>query len=300
MSHPLIKKVAIVGGTHGNEITGVFLVRKYEQYPNLIRCDSFETLTLLANPKAIEAGRRYIDVDLNRCFKLQDLQNPKLINYEQLLAKQVALTVGQSKIDLIIDLHSTTSNMGLTVILHNNHPYLLGLAAYLSTINPLVKVLQYPPNQDHSYLRSLCELGFAIEVGPVAQGTLNAELFLQTEALISSILDFIELCNQGKTPKIPQVFTLYKQVKAVDYPRDEQQRIQAMIHPQLQFKDYEILHPGDPLFLGFDGKGIDYQGESSIFPIFINEAAYYEKHIAMSLAIKQQVNLEDLQLLSKH
>lgn len=300
MSHPLIKKVAIVGGTHGNEITGVFLVRKYEQYPNLIRRDSFETLTLLANLKAIEAGQRYIDADLNRCFKAQDLQNPKLINYEQLLAKQLAFTIGQSKINLIIDLHSTTSNMGLTVILHNNHPYLLGLAAYLSAINPLVKVLQYPPNQDHSYLRSLCELGFAIEVGPVAQGTLNAELFLQTEALISSILDFIELCNQGLTPEIPQILTRYKQVKTVDYPRDEQQRIQAMIHPQLQFKDYEILHTGDALFLGFDGKGIDYQGESSIFPIFINEAAYYEKNIAMSLAIKQQVNLEDLQLLSKH
>ncbi|QLE53753.1 aspartoacylase (plasmid) [Nostoc sp. C057] len=291
MSHPLIKKVAIVGGTHGNEITGVFLVRKYEQYPNLIRRDSFETLTLLANLKAIEAGRRYIDADLNRCFQAQDLQNPKLINYEQLLAKQLAFTIGQSKINLIIDLHSTTSNMGLTIILHNNHPYLLGLAAYLSAINPLVKVLQYPPNQDHSYLRSLCELGFAIEVGPVAQGTLNAELFLPTEALISSILDFIELCNQGVTPEIPQFLTRYKQVKTVDYPRDEQQRIQAMIHPQLQFKDYEILHPGDPLFLGFDGEVIDYQGESSIFPIFINEAAYYEKHIAMSLAIKQEVTL---------
>ncbi|MBE9002507.1 aspartoacylase [Nostoc sp. LEGE 12447] len=291
MSHPLIKKVAIVGGTHGNEITGVFLVRKYEQYPNLIRRDSFEILTLLANPKAIEEGRRYIDADLNRCFKAQDLQNPKLINYEQLLAKQLAFTIGQSKINLIIDLHSTTSNMGLTVILHNNHPYLLGLAAYLSTINPLVKVLQYPPNQDHSYLRSLCELGFAIEVGPVAQGTLNAELFLQTEALISSILDFIELCNQAITPEIPKTFTLYQQVKAVDYPRDELQQIRAMIYPQLQFKDYEILHTGDPLFLGFDGEVIDYQGESSIFPIFINEAAYYEKHIAMSLAIKQEVTL---------
>ncbi|MFW9259669.1 aspartoacylase [Nostoc sp. CALU 546] len=154
-----------------------------------------------------------------------------------------------------------------------------------------VKILQYPPNQDHPYLRSVCELGFAIEVGPVAQGTLNAELFLQTEALISSILDFIELCNQAITPEIPKTFTLYQQVKAVDYPRDELQQIRAMIYPQIQFKDYEILHTGDPLFLGFDGEVIDYQGESSIFPIFINEAAYYEKHIAMSLAIKQEVTL---------
>lgn len=291
MSHSPIKNVALVGGTHGNELTGIFLVKKYEQDSHLIRRDSFELLTLLANPQAIEVGRRYIDTDLNRCFQPQDLQNPKLISYEQLLAKQIAFTIRQSKIDLIIDLHSTTSNMGLTMIFHNNHPYLLDLAAYLSGINPLVKVLQYPPNQDHSYLRSLCELGFAIEVGPVAQGILNAELFLQTEDLISSILNFVELSNQGITPKVPKTFTQYQQVKSVDYPRDKQQRIRAMIHPQLQFKDYEILHPGDPLFLSFDGEDILYEGESSMFPIFINEAAYYEKHIAMSLAIKQQVTL---------
>ncbi|MBO3460428.1 aspartoacylase [Aetokthonos hydrillicola Thurmond2011] len=173
---------------------------------------------------------------------------------------------------------------------------LWGLAAYLSGINPLVKVLQYPLNQEHSYLRSLYELSFAIEVGPVAQGTIDAELFLQTEALISSILNFVELYNQGRIPEISKTFTLYQQVKSVDYPRDEQQRIRAMIHPQLQFKDYNILHYGDPLFLSFDGEEILYQGESPMFPIFINEAAYYEKQIAMSLAIKQQVNLKDLLL----
>jgi aspartoacylase len=148
MSHLSIEKVAIVGGTHGNELIGAFQVRKFEQFPQLIQRSNFETLTLLANSKAIEAGRRYIDTDLNRCFNTQDLQNPKLVNYEQLLAKKIALTIQQEKIDLIIDLHTTTSNMGLTVILPNNHPYLLRLAAYLTAINPLVKVLGYPPSQE--------------------------------------------------------------------------------------------------------------------------------------------------------
>jgi aspartoacylase len=136
-------------------------------------------------------------------------------------------------------------------------------------------------------------LGLAIEVGPVAQGTLHAELFQQSEALLGSILDFIELCNQGETPEIPEIFTLYQQVKTIDYPRDEQERIRAMIHPQLQARDYELLHPGDPLFLGFDGEAISYQGESTIAPVFINEAAYYEKGCALSLAIQQQVTLSD-------
>ncbi|MGB3208707.1 MAG: aspartoacylase [Crinalium sp.] len=140
----------------------------------------------------------------------------------------------------------------------------------------------------------------AIEVGPVAQGTLNAELFLQTEALISSILDFIEFCNQGKTPEFPKTFIRYQQVKAVDYPRNEQQQIRAMIHPQLQFKDYQPLNTGDPIFLTFEGKTITYEGQSTVYPVFINEAAYYEKGIAMYLAQKEQVffNAENFTLVS--
>ena len=288
MSDLPIERVAIVGGTHGNELIGVFQIRKFEQLPYLVQRSNFETLTLVSNPKAIEAGRRYIDTDLNRCFDPQDLQNPNLVNYEQLLAKKIAHTIQQEKIDLIIDLHTTTSNMGLTVILPSNHPYLLRLAAYLTTINSLVKVLGYPPEQDLPYLISLSKLGLAIEVGPVAQGTLHAELFRQSEALIGAILDFIELCNQGEIPELPETFSLYEQVKILDYPRDDQQQIRAMVHPQLQAKDYKLLYPGDPLFLGFDGEVIFYQGESTITPVFINEAAYYEKGCALGLAVQQQ------------
>ncbi|MBC7825362.1 MAG: succinylglutamate desuccinylase/aspartoacylase family protein, partial [Candidatus Parcubacteria bacterium] len=33
----LIKRVAIVGGTHGNEFTGAYLIKKFEQYPELVQ-----------------------------------------------------------------------------------------------------------------------------------------------------------------------------------------------------------------------------------------------------------------------
>jgi succinylglutamate desuccinylase len=291
MFHSPIKNVALVGGTHGNELTGIFLVKKYEQNYHLIRRDSFEILTLLANTQAIAAGTRYIDTDLNRCFKPQDLQNPQLINYEQLLAKQIAYTISQSKIDLIIDLHSTTSNMGLTVILHNHHPYLLNLAAYLNKINPLVKVLQYPLNQDHPYLRNLCKLGFAIEVGAVAQGVLEADIFEQTEALIVNILDYLEQCNREEIVSVCNKFTIYCQIGKIDYPRNESGELQGMIHPQLQFQDYQPLAPGEPIFLTFDGQTITYEGESTVYPVFINEAAYYEKNIAFCLTQKHQITI---------
>jgi succinylglutamate desuccinylase len=31
-----VKRVAIVGGTHSNEWTGIYLVKKFQQYPELI------------------------------------------------------------------------------------------------------------------------------------------------------------------------------------------------------------------------------------------------------------------------
>ena len=288
-----ISRVALVGGTHGNEFTGVYLIKKFEQFPELIQRSSFDAFTLLGNPQAFEAGRRYIDKDLNRCFNPQELQDSSLSGYETKRAKEIYQILnppGKHQADFLIDLHSTTTNMGLTIILGNPHPLNLQLAAYLSSLNPLVRVCMSTQSpQKDIYLRSLCELGFVIEVGPVAQGVLNADFFQKTEELIYAILDYLEEYNQGKTQQSDRTLTLYQFLRDIDYPRNEQGEIQAMIHPQLQGKDYEPLHPGDPMFLTFDNHAIAYEGESTVYPIFINEAAYYEKGIAMCLTEKHHL-----------
>ncbi len=280
-----VKRVALFGGTHGGELTGVFLVKKFQQSPHLIQRDGIETISLIANEKAVEMGTRYIDTDLNRAFNPQDLENPQLTNYEQLLAKKIARRIEQEKIDLIIDLHSTTANMGLTVILDSNHPYLLKLAGSITQINSKVKVLQHNLNKQSSYLIGLTELGITIEVGAVANGVLDAKLFQETENLVYAILDYLETDNKGQALSTSPSFTYYSAIGTVDYPRNEQGVIQAMIHPQLQFQDYQPLHPGNPIFITFDGEEIFYQGDETVYPVFINEAAYYEKGTAMCLTV---------------
>lgn len=290
-----IHQVAIVGGIHGNELTGIYLVKKFEQFPQLIQRSNFETFTLLGNPQAFEVGRRYIDKDLNRCFYRQNLQDSTLSSYEERRAKTIYQQLkppNKAPVDLIIDLHSTTANMGLTLILGNTHPFNLQLAAYLSSINPWIRVYngtQY--GQESAVLRSLCELSFSIEIGPVAQGVLDADFFKKTEELIYAILDYLEAYNQGKAPRRNSVLTLYQYVGTIDYPRNENGEIQAMIHPQVQGKDYEALNPGEPIFLTFDNQVIAYEGKSTVYPIFINEAAYYEKGIAMCLTEKYQLTV---------
>ncbi|MCL2931568.1 MAG: aspartoacylase [Trichodesmium sp. MAG_R03] len=290
-----INKLAIVGGTHGNEFTGIYLIKKFEKFPDLINRKNFETKTLLANPQGFELVKRYIDTDLNRCFKMEDLDNNTNLNYEENRAKfinQILGPKGNPKFDFILDLHTTTANMGLTIILVNYYPFNLKIAAYLSSVEPNVKVYScFNPERENSFINSICEGGFAIEVGPIAQGILQADLFYKTEKLVQISLDFIEHFNEGKLHHINRDLVIYKHLKFVDYPKTEDGEIVAMIHPQLQGRDYQKLSPGEPMFLTFDNQTISYQEESPVWPVFINEAAYYEKGIAMCLTKQEKITV---------
>ncbi|WP_341531946.1 aspartoacylase (plasmid) [Nostoc sp. UHCC 0302] len=293
----LIKFVMIIGGIHGNELIGVYLIKLFEKVPHLIQRPSFESSTLLANPKAVAECRRHIEKDLNRSFNREDLNDPTLSTFEDKLAKQIYKNLksqNQSQISMFVDLHSTTANMGLTLILVKLHPWLLQLAVYLSSINPEVRVIYIPSNAANNVLISQCELGFAIEVGPVPQGVLDAVLFQKTKEIVYAILDYLQAFNQGLTQSNTNTLTLYEYVGTVDYPRNEHGEIQAMIHPQLQSRDFAPLNPGEPIFLAFDEEIITYKGASTIYPIFINEAAYYEQGTAMCLTNKRQIVVEAL------
>jgi aspartoacylase len=294
-STPPIQRVAIVGGTHGNELTGAYLIKKFEQHPALVQRSSFATTTLFANPKAFAAGRRYLDRDLNRCFLLQDLQDASLTHYEDQQAKRIyqQLSVDpNSRADMLIDLHSSTANMGLTIIPASDHPFNLRLAAYLCAVHPNVKVYQWAWSAAESpVLRSLCQRGCAIEVGAIAQGVLDAALFQQTEQLVQTALDYVEADILGKPLDLPDSITVYQCTELLDYPRNPQGELLAMVHPQRQFQDYQPIEPGDPLFLTMEGESIVYTGISTVYPVFINEAAYYEKGIAMCLTQPRQIKI---------
>ncbi|WP_309739560.1 aspartoacylase, partial [Chamaesiphon sp. OTE_20_metabat_361] len=204
-------------------------------------------------------------------------------------AKEIAQAL--KHVDLIIDLHSSTSQMGLTILPASTHPFNLRLSAYLSQIHPDVRICGLN-NAENPMLRSLSPLGCTIEVGAVAQGILDADLFAKTELLIYAVLDYVAAMNAGMPLPAPDEVTVYKTLTSIDYPRDTAGKLQGMIHPHRQFQDYQPLHPGDPLFVTFMGETIPYAGTDTVYPIFINEAAYYEKGIAMTFTDKQQWQVE--------
>lgn len=289
-----IKNVAIVGGTHGNEFTGVYLVKKWKQDHKLVKRKTFDTLTLHANPKATELVRRYVDKDLNRSFVDKHLKDLTLSSHEDNLAKVINEKLGPKhdpKCDFIVDLHTTTANMGLSLVVVNDNPFSYQVAAHLQDKEPDLKLYRWIGDDEQAYLNTIAPMGFAIEVGPIAQGILRADLFQKTEKLVYEILDFIENYNTNKITLQKRKITLYNHYKYVDYPRDENCDINAMVHSKRQNRDFCKIKKGDPLFLDLNGDIVSYKEQEEVYPVFINEAAYYEKGIAMSLTKKIELEI---------
>ena len=295
----MIKKLAITGGTHGNELTGVYLVKKWQKNPKLIERSSFETVTQLMNKQAIKEVRRYVDQDLNRSFGLSDLANDKLENHEAKLAKELNKKLGKKgsddvKVDFIVDLHTTTANMGLSIVVSNESVTTWRAIAYLCGKEPELKVYKWKGDIENAFVDSIAPNGFSLEVGAVPQGVLRADLFLKTEALVYHLLDYVEKENSDEVLELPNEVEVYEHECLVDYPRDEDGDIRAMVHQERQDRDFTLIKQGDPLFLTLENETIAYEGEPR-YTIFVNEAAYYEKGFAMCLARKISVEIKEQQ-----
>lgn len=294
-----IEQVAIVGGTHGNEFTGVYLYRHYQQKPQLVSRDSFTTELVFANPRAHAENRRYCDHDLNRQFTTADLANPELSSYEQSRAKAINQQLGpkhEPRTDFLIDLHTTTSNMGTTLLLLQQGEIYRKLAAYVALNMPEVVIIRDQdelPRDDHNMLATIGKYGVIVEVGPVPQAVLRDDVYQQSDQLTQHILDFLHLWNTDALPELPAMVNGFRYTECIKLPVDALGNRLGMVHQHVQDGDFQPLHPGDPLFQCFDGSVIYYEGEETVYPGFINEAAYYDNNLAMSYHEKVVIDVNE-------
>jgi succinylglutamate desuccinylase len=302
MNGDKIKSVAIIGGTHGNELTGVRLVEHYQSHPTEVKRSSFSTQLILANPMAIQKGTRYVEKDLNRCFASASLNqaNPNIL--EVCRAQEINQILGPKGsancCDFIVDIHNSTACMGFSLIISRLDPMLTSLCASLWRKEPqLFKLYLMPESSgDAPYLPTISKRDLCLEIGDQAHGTVRADFYIRAKQCIAEILDFTEKWNTNRltTPQELEV-PLYQQWKNIDYPRRPDGSPAAMIAPNLQFKDYQPLHYGEPLFIDYSGNTTLWEGQT-VYPVFINEHAYYEKSIAMSLThqIKKTITTYDI------
>ncbi|MBY5993902.1 aspartoacylase [Ferrimonas balearica] len=292
------QSVAIVGGTHGNEFSGLTLIREWEKRPETLARPGLAVRTLWANPQAHQANKRYLDADLNRQFEPALLADPELTNYEQSRAKVINAQLGpkgQSQTDLVIDLHNTTSNMGPTLILIDNGLWERQLAAFVKARMPEAVILLEDAKSpaEWGYLCSVGKRGVMVEVGPQSQSVLRDDVLEQMATLTQLILDFASLAATEQLPALAQSVEAFRYLETLYLPVDEAGERTAVVHRQLEQNDFAPLKPGDPIFRHFDGTLVHYQGEEVVYPHFINEAAYYDSNAAFSLAQKIQLSVAD-------
>lgn len=277
-----IKKVMICGGTHGNELSGVYAVKHWMEHPDKLKghITSAKLDFLLVNQASIDARVRYLDEDLNRQFDLQKLVKNAAsneLNKEQALAQTLNTRFGPKtspQLDFIIDIHNTTSAMGPTLIVLDNDDFTRNLARFVKQAMPEANILveDHIAYREHPYFCTLAKRSVMVEVGPQAQGALRAKAYQQTLALTEHILRYIELVNCNDPPTLSEV-EAFRLTNEVAYPVTESGERAAMIHPSLDGQDFKLLEKGMPCFIDFQGNDILWQDERC-YPHFIGEAAY--------------------------
>ncbi|HEV7368468.1 aspartoacylase, partial [Arenibaculum sp.] len=245
--------------------------------------------TLIANPEAIAARRRYVDADLNRRFGAQTPGAEDPQPREAALARELDRALGpkgaeRTGTDCIIDLHTTNANMGTTIVPVGTDPLSVAILRKFAAFNASARILLpgYGTVGQQPYLPSVVPVSFTLEIGPVVQNTLSHAAVVAMETALRDLLRAIEEA-QEEIPDAPPV-TAYRPIGPVLYPRDAAGRPTAMVHAAREGRDYEPVAPGGPLLRTFDGEVVAHRGEGPVYPVFINEAAYQPDGIAMVLA----------------
>lgn len=296
-------------------------------FATLKKFPHLQIATLVANTEAHIQNKRFVDTDLNRQFTYEALQQQSSTGVEAQRAKEINQLLGPKHFDddddndssrsrsseeeqeqqqqkaadsdVIIDLHTTTTNMGITLIVGEGNKVMTQCAAYIrakvldndSDVNILMHT--HKRQKDRPHLSSIAKCPLSIEVGPVPQGVLRHDMVEKTQAALELAFEFLDksYCCTGSIVtndddekaakdelqkflkeyypdgKVPCYRSAPSQREGemsskIPWPCDpDNENFPAwMVHKDLQDQDFCELAVGDPLFVDLDGNVIAYDG----------------------------------------
>jgi aspartoacylase len=305
-----------------------------EKYPSL------EIKTLLGNPEAHLQNKRFVDQDLNRQFSEDKLlrnvdEEGMPLTVEELRAQELNEILGPKfhvapQTDVVVDLHSTTSNMGLCIIIPEGDVVMAQAAAYVlhacggehgtCDVDTTARILMHsiPDRKLRPTLSSTGLHGFTIEVGPVPQGVLRHDAVEKTQRSVDLLLEFLhkrnEYGSEAMLQELQEIYgdtsgrvPCYRSAKAkregeisgkIRWPSDPDNPNfpNVLIHKSLQDRDFHKIKRGDPLFVNYDGSYVNYEGShgEQVYLIFVNEGGYYYESsgTGIGVAVKAEYDLE--------
>jgi succinylglutamate desuccinylase len=334
-----LQSVVVFGGTHGNEYTGVWCIQHLQTQTSKLQSlyPSLSIATELANPLAFSKNQRFVNTDLNREFSIDRLRQttqPKTYKSQrarQLEQKYCNPTKEYPNVDVMIDLHSTTSNMGITLIVPESDFLMTRAAAYVlgqlqsssssSSSSKKCQILlhSYPDRLHRPNLSSLARHGFTVEVGPVPQGVLRHDRVRDTLNCLHYLFEFLdatndreqnyhhsEICKEELYAFYPNgLVPCYRSAKRkrgtemsgkIAWPTHPQYDHFPiwMVHQDLQDQDFAVVTVGDPLFVSVSGEIITYDGShgDQVYLMFINEGGYYYAQSGTGIGVAELTAFE--------
>ena len=286
-----VQKILIVSGTHGNEINPIWAVKQFNSEENRVK-KGIEYEYIIGNPLAYEKGCRYIDADLNRSFNKSkdfDQQNKSIyeIKRANFLVDQFGVN-GSDPCQIAIDLHTTTANMGTSIVMYGRRLKDFCLAALLQNKFGLPIYLHEKDEAQTGFLVEAWPCGLVIEIGAVAQNFYDPRIINRFLIIMTSLREEIYKLKNNLI-QLPKELIVHVHQRSVDYPRDENGDIDGLIHPTRINQDWKMIQKGDPLFIDSKGSIHKYDEDQLIWPVFIGEVAYKEKKIAMSYTNKEVI-----------
>ena len=287
-------QVLLVAGTHGNEINGIWLFDEWKKSSFLINTYGIKTCKVIGNPEAKKVGKRYIHHDLNRSFKEESFLFINSSNFEGNRANELVSLygeAGESPCQIALDFHTTTASMGSCLVVYGRRYSDLALASLIQNKLGLPIYLHESDQKQTGFLVESWPCGLVVEIGPIGQSLLNWRIISQTKLILENLMEQIHQV-QNLNLFFPDKLTIYRHIKSIDFPRDGEGNINGYVHSQRQSKDWQELKKNDELFCKLNGEITRFEEDEPYIPVFINEAAYVEKNIAMSFTKRELWNLK--------
>ncbi|MFB6134847.1 MAG: succinylglutamate desuccinylase/aspartoacylase family protein [Halanaeroarchaeum sp.] len=233
--------VAIVGGIHGDEPSGVRAIRQViESNPRLQR----PIKLIVANPPAVASHRRYLDADMNRVFP----GDPDSQDRERRLAAWLLDSIDDCTI--VLSLHSTHSYDDPLAFVSRSHLQGQALAARL----PVPHIIDPTPCVEGAFPTSAPVL--TIEAGK----TLTEEATENASEIVEAFLQLIDALP-GEPPEIDSTY----------YTMTGEVPKQADIDYDLLVDNFELVASGTTVARG-DGE--KYVADDPFVPILMSETGY--------------------------
>jgi succinylglutamate desuccinylase len=229
--------------THGDELIGLKVKKELEKLNIKQGILDFQ----IANEKAYKEKKRFIDSDLNRVFP-----GKKNGNYEEKLATKLLPKI--KSVDLVIDIHSTTSDLKDALIVTKLNKKTKEL---INVINP--KHLLFMNISKKTALISFAPIGISFEYGKDKDKKVLNKIVRD----IKKLLKFYKMIDGKNSNKLSKTLT-FKINKS--FEKKPEQELDSKI------RNYKLIKKGDVVARNKEGKVVI--AKEDFYPILFGNKNY--------------------------